>query len=245
MSPTTSPTRPGTLLVPGQCAAHDGPVDLTVMYVVHHAFRRDLGAFAEAAQRTPVADRATWQALARRWEFFSTVLHHHHSGEDAGLWPLLLQRVDAAGDAAGRATLEAMEAEHADIDPLLEACTAGFARLAEAADDDTRAALAVRLVAAREHLTRHLRHEETDALRLVQQHLTQEDWKRLDEEHFKAKYGFRETLGLVGWVLHGLPATTVKQLRRNPETRPLVILGRLLAVRGFERRKQVAFRYLA
>ena len=74
---------------------------------------------------------------------FATALHHHHSGEDAGLWPLLLSRADAAG----RTLLEAMEAEHGEIDPILQACAAGFARLAERPDADARAALVVRLVA--------------------------------------------------------------------------------------------------
>ena len=109
-------------------------------------------------------ERSTWRALAERWELFATTLHHHHSGEDAGLWPALMARADEEG----RATLEAMEAEHAEIDPVLTACTAGFARLAEQPDEDARAALAVRLVAARESLGRHLRHEETEAITLVQ-----------------------------------------------------------------------------
>ena len=108
---TTTPTRrrpewPVQLRLPGQTAAHEGPVDMHMMYVMHHAFRRDLAAFAAAAAVTPSADRDTWQALARRWELFSTALHHHHAGEDAGLWPRLLE----VADEQDRATLEAMEA---------------------------------------------------------------------------------------------------------------------------------------
>ena len=113
---------------PGQAAAPEGPVDMSMMYLMHHAFRRDLAAFAAASRCTPVDDRATWQALAERWAALREALHHHHNGEDTGLWPLLLER--ATTDE--RATLEAMEAEHAEIDPLLEACAAGFARLADA-----------------------------------------------------------------------------------------------------------------
>jgi hypothetical protein len=222
---TTTGTRP---LLPGQTADPQGPVDLTVMFVVHHAFRRDLAWFAAAAAHTPADDRATWRLLHRRWELFSTVLHQHHGGEDAGLWPLLLERAAAAHDVDARRTLEAMSAEHADIDPLLEACAAGFARLATSADDDARAALAVRLVAAREHLARHLRHEETEALVLVQRYLTQVDWERLEKEHFKADHSFRQTLALVAWVLQGLPQDA---LRRLPG-------------RGFRRRERQAFRYV-
>ena len=37
---------------------------MTLMYVMHHAFRRDLEAFAKAVPLTPVDDRQTWRALA-------------------------------------------------------------------------------------------------------------------------------------------------------------------------------------
>jgi hypothetical protein len=68
------------------------------------------------------------------------------------LWPQLLD----IADAEGRATLEAMEAEHAQIDPLLEACARGFERMVSGGTADDRAALAVRTAAARDTLGRHL-----------------------------------------------------------------------------------------
>src|SRR6195952_2622631 len=144
MSTTTHPAWPAQLHLPGQTAAPEGPVDMFMMYVMHHAFRRDLTVLTEAAQRTPASDRVAWPLLQQRWQVFAEALHGHHSGEDAGLWPLLLGR----GTPEDRETLEAMEAEHAEFEPLLEACEQGFARPAERADDDARAALAVRLPAA-------------------------------------------------------------------------------------------------
>jgi hypothetical protein len=83
------------LLLPGQAAAPEGPVDLAAMYLMHRAFRRDLDAFAAATAATagtPAADRQRWVRLARRFELFADVLHKHHHGEDVGLWPLLLER---------------------------------------------------------------------------------------------------------------------------------------------------------
>ena len=44
--------------LPGQAAAPAGPVDMTAMFVMHWAFRRDLDRFAAAVIRTPVEDRA-------------------------------------------------------------------------------------------------------------------------------------------------------------------------------------------
>ena len=54
--------------LPRQAAAPEGPVDVKMMYVMHHAFRRDLVMFAEAAAVTPADDREVWRALSRRWQ---------------------------------------------------------------------------------------------------------------------------------------------------------------------------------
>jgi hypothetical protein len=231
---------PAQVRLPGQTAAHPGPVDMTMMYVMHHAFRRDLSAFAAAAAATPVADREAWAALAVRWEMFSTALHHHHSGEDTGLWPLLMERTDDDG----RAVLQAMEEEHERIDPILEACAAGFARLARHADEDTRAALAVRLVAGRESLAEHLRHEETEAIAIVQQVMTNEDWERLEEEVFKQGITFKMVVTLVPWVLHEVPGPLRRQLFAQPGGRVHKLIWNLVR-RGFDRRERVAFRHVA
>jgi hemerythrin-like domain-containing protein len=201
MSTTTHPAWPAQLHLPGQTAAPEGPVDMFMMYVMHHAFRRDLTVLTEAAQRTPASDRVAWRLLQQRWQVFAEALHGHHSGEDAGLWPLLLDR----GTPEDRETLGAMEAEHAEFEPLLEACEQGFARLAERADDDARAALAVRLAATRECLARHLEHEETGAIPIIQRLLTQEDWERLDEEHFKEDLSPAKIVRIVPWAAYGVP----------------------------------------
>jgi hypothetical protein len=64
--------------LPGQALVAVGPHDQTGMYVMHHAFRRDLTAFESAVRNTPVGDAATWRALKARWARFGGVLHHHH-----------------------------------------------------------------------------------------------------------------------------------------------------------------------
>ena len=234
------PAWPAPIRLPGQTAAHPGPVDMTMMYLMHHAFRRDLAAFAAAAAATPVADREAWAALAVRWELFSSALHHHHTGEDTGLWPLLVERTDDDG----RAVLRAMEDEHARIDPILEACATGFARLATHPDEEARAALAVRLVAGRERLAEHLRHEETEAIAIIQQVLTPAEWERLDEEVFKEGITFSRIVALVPWVLHEVPGPVRRQLFAQPGGRMHHLIWRLTR-RGFDRRERVAFRHSA
>jgi iron-sulfur cluster repair protein YtfE (RIC family) len=238
MTTTATGTWPEQLTFPGQTAAHPGPVDMMMMYVMHHGFRRDLAAFASAAAATPTEARSSWRALAARWDLFAEVLHHHHAGEDAGLWPALLERADEAD----RQVLEAMEAEHAGIDPILAACAAGFERLAHHADEDARAALAVRLCAARESLGRHLRHEETEAIAIIQRVLTQEKWEHIEETHFKTDLAFAQILAIVPWCAHAVPGPLRRQVfaKTGPANHVLWLLTR----RGFERREALAFRYV-
>ncbi|MFL6117640.1 MAG: hemerythrin domain-containing protein, partial [Catenulispora sp.] len=69
----TSPTQfREQISLPGQTHIADGPYDQTPMYLMHHAFRRDLAAFAAAVPATPVEDRVTWRRLQQRWELFAT-----------------------------------------------------------------------------------------------------------------------------------------------------------------------------
>jgi hemerythrin-like domain-containing protein len=234
---TLTQPRSHQLRLPGQAAAHDGPSNLMNMYLAHHAFRRDLAAFATAVPLTPVEDREAWQALAERWAMFAEVLHHHHKAEDDWLWPLLAERADAEG----RATLEAMEAEHEQIDPTLEACAAGFARLAQRADLDARSALSVRLTAVREGLGRHLVHEETDAIRLVQTLLTAEDWAAF-EKRIEDTIRFSQVLRLVPWVMHELPHPAREQVFAETGTAHRLLWR--LTRRKFERLDNRAFRHL-
>ncbi len=239
---TTTATQhdhPTPIRLPGQAAAHEGPVDMTMMYLAHHAFRRDLGTFAAAVPVTPVDDQATWRAMGERWAMFSTVLHHHHEGEDTWVWPFLMERADASG----RAVLEAMEAEHAEIDPILAACAEGFDRLANHADADARAALAVRLVAARESLGRHLQHEETHAIALMQQVMTGAEWEELDR-HFKEQLRLRDVFALVPWILLDVPETVRAELFQLPGGRGHRLLWWLTRGR-FARRHARAFKHLA
>src|SRR5690242_800946 len=80
------------LVLPGQEAAPEGPVDIAPMYLMHHAFRRDVAAFAAVGLTVAVGDRARWARIGRRFAFFCSILHKHHSGEDRAMWPLLAER---------------------------------------------------------------------------------------------------------------------------------------------------------
>jgi hypothetical protein len=237
---TTTPT--AQMMLPGQAAAPAGPADMMMMYVMHHAFRRDLTRFTEAVGATPLEDRETWQALAVRWDRFFEVLHHHHSAEDDLIWPYLLERADAEE----RTTLDAMEAEHGEIDPLLTSVAEGFLALAgdrvPANGDDLRAALRVRMAATRDCLARHLEHEETEAIAILQRHTTAQSWKAIEDQIGKRK----STLPLwfmVGWCAEDVPRAKLDEIF-GAVGLPFKLLW--LVTRGrFRRSERAAFKYAA
>jgi hypothetical protein len=235
-------TSSGQLTLPGQAAAPAGPLDLSGMFLVHFAVRRDLLAFTAAAARTPVSDRKTWKALGKRWGRLGSVLHKHHTAEDGGLWPLLLERVRAADDRKAVEMLEAMSAEHDKMDLLLGRCSGTFARLASLGCDSSHLALPSDLAQLSALVHGHLRHEERDALALVQQYLTVEEWQRLEKEIFSKAYKPRDSSFALCWTLHGLPDEGREALFARPDAPPRVTWT--LKRPGFTRRERRAFRYV-
>jgi iron-sulfur cluster repair protein YtfE (RIC family) len=210
------------------------------MYVMHHAFRRDLAAFAAAVRNTPVGYAEVWTALARRWDFFAEVLHHHHQIEDDHIWPVLVARAAAEQRLEDVATLEAMEGEHEVIDPSLAACGAGFTAMTQQPSADQRNALDVHVTALHEALTAHLAHEERGALPLVQRTMTAAEWAT-SEAAARRAYGLRMMPTLLPWCLAGLPDAVVPAVQA--EVGAANIVAARLFMPRFARRDRLAFRY--
>ena len=127
-----------------------GAIDFTIMYVTHDAFRRDLGRFTAAS----AAGTAHSPGVRAGWETFKAQLLLHHSVEDTHLWPRV--RRAAAGLPSGLALLYEMEAEHAQIDPLLTAV--------DDALTGSGGNLARHVAGLTSTLEWHLKHEEEAAL---------------------------------------------------------------------------------
>ena len=237
---TAAAPYPHQLRLAGQVHVADGPLDMSGMYVLHHAFRRDLDRFAAAVRATPVDDAEVWRALQVRWARFGAMLHHHHGVEDTSIWPPLTALIRAAGDTAGLATVAAMHAEHQTIDPQLAACAAGFAGLVESPDPVARERLATLLETTREGLLRHLAHEETEALPLVQRYLPADAWQH-SEQIAKRTFGLRQLGYLVPWAAAGLGPEALERTFGEVGW-PFRVLFR--ATRGrFARSEAVAFRH--
>src|SRR6266699_1090718 len=134
-------------------------LDMSMMFAMHDALRRELAQVARIGRRTGDHPGQLLRA-ALGWELFKKFLLVHHQSEDDTLWPTL--RTNVAGQPDRVALADALEAEHAVIEPLLTAIDAaaadpdyGYQRFGDIVDE-----LAPKLTA-------HLAHEETDGLPLV------------------------------------------------------------------------------
>lgn len=227
--------------LPGQSHTAEGPHDHTGMYVMHFGFRRDLTNLASAVARTPLGDAATWRALQARWVLFAQVLHHHHAAEDDHYWPALSAAVARRGTAEDQRLVADMEDEHAEIDPALAACEAGFAEVIAHPCESHRAALEVRIATFREALDAHLAHEEGETLPLVQRVMTVEEFAASERAIERHGYPPRMIPTVVPWAWHRLPAEASDRIGAQAGAL-MRLLPRLLR-RRFERREQLAFRY--
>ena len=169
--------------------------DWTAMYAMHDALRRELGRLAEVADRDEAKARRVL-VEAPGWELFKTALHVHHTAEDEALWPVMRDALADRPD--GLALMDAMEAEHAAIDPVIADIDAGAAPLGGL------------VYALADGLTAHLRHEEEDALPLIDATLTAEQVAHFGQVH-GAKLG-PDGPRILPWLLDGADERTAETM---------------------------------
>ena len=168
-------------------------LDMTGMYVMHHALRRELEHLAKMTARPDDDPRAVLRTAAG-WQLFKTSLHIHHTTEDDALWPALRGHLATRPDEL--ALLEAMESEHAAVDEVIETIDGLLADPDAALDrlGDLVDSLAT-------GLTAHLKHEEDQTLPLIQAVATAQQWA-----HFGQVHGQRlgpDAPKLLPWLLDG------------------------------------------
>jgi iron-sulfur cluster repair protein YtfE (RIC family) len=174
-------------------------LDMSMMFAMHDALRRELVQVARIARlRDDHPGRLLRAALG--WELFKKFLLVHHQSEDDTLWPTL--RTNVAGQPDRVALADALEAEHAVIEPLLTAIDAaaadpdyGYQRFGDIVDE-----LATKLSA-------HLSHEETDGLPLIDVSLTAQEWQRFAQVHTERIRG--DAPMYMPWLLNGASPQTL------------------------------------
>jgi Hemerythrin HHE cation binding domain len=194
--------------LPGTDAARHGTgdADLTIMLAAHDAFRRDLTRLVRAAAAADLSDPARRRSVAAGWELFKHELHLHHTAEDDIIWPALRPRLAHSEHALS--VLDAMEAEHERIDPLLAAVDDGFAQRG----GDSLADVIDALVSS---LTGHLAHEERDGLPLIGAALNAAEWRGVGFKMAR-RNGLSEGGEMFAWILGGADGDAAATLRALP-----------------------------
>jgi iron-sulfur cluster repair protein YtfE (RIC family) len=165
------------------------------MVAFHDAFRRDLAHLAHTASRhrAHLDESAPHTAVLAGWELFKTQLHLYHTAEDDDLWPRM--RTHLADRPDQLALLQAMQDEHARIDPLLDAVDSALADR-----DGGHQRLGGTVDALASELHGHLRHEERDVLPLIDQSLTPAEWQAFGDDQ-RRRVGIRGAAQLFPWLL--------------------------------------------
>jgi hemerythrin-like domain-containing protein len=177
-------------------------LDMTAMYAAHAALRRDLELIAKTTSR-PDDDPRRIMRTAAGWTLFKKALDLHHSAEDEALWPQM--RETASDRPADLALLDAMEAEHDAIDPLVELIDDAVAD--PEAGPERLGGLTDALAAC---LSGHLRHEETEALPLMQEIVTEQQWQHFGQVN--ARLVGPDAPQVLPWLLDGADEQVVKTM---------------------------------
>src|SRR5215472_14556860 len=167
----------------------DAPADVRFMRALHAALRRDLSQLREVAGQLDRSVGAPPPVLAG-WDAFRAQLDNHHAAEDHDLWPVLRRELS---DPSELASVDAMVAEHRHIPPALAGVDAAVRGGGE-------------LTAAVERLSTvvldHLAHEEREVLPLIEQHLTQAQWRAFMHKE-RDRRSLRERPEFLAWILDG------------------------------------------
>ncbi|QEV16228.1 hemerythrin domain-containing protein [Streptomyces alboniger] len=177
--------------------------DMTVPYAMHNALRRELHFIARATARAdpePEPDPRHILRTAVGWTLFRKALRAHQTAEDDVLWPSL--RHALFGRPLCLARLEAIEAEHAVLDQLLEAIDQALA--GPDLGLDLFADLTGSLVTG---LRGHLRHEEESVFPVAQVVLSEDQWERFERAH--AQLIQADAAWILPWILDGAAERTV------------------------------------
>jgi Hemerythrin HHE cation binding domain len=179
-------------------------LDWSTMLAIHGALRRDLEQVGRIAGQKD--GDGTRLCASRGWGHFKKFLVAHHQVEDDALWPVL--RVHVADFPDQVAVVDALEAEHAVIEPLLEAVDNVAANSDEG--DHQLGDIVDELVTK---LTRHLVHEESEGRQLIDASLSAEEWQNFARSHGQRLLGDASTY--VPWLLEGASPETVEGFLAN------------------------------
>ena len=149
--------------------------DTKDMYTVHTMFRREYALLPGLVRTVAAKDQERARVVAHHVKLVNQILFHHHSSEDAALWPVLLKRAPREVDSV----VQLLESQHGyleilldEVDVRLDAWTAD----AGTAEGEALETTLHRLAAA---LYEHMGLEEKLALPLIERHVFASEWEAM------------------------------------------------------------------
>ena len=148
--------------------------DVRDMYVVHRVFRREFALIPRLVRSVDPGDIRRAAVVAGHARLILGGLDMHHTGEDALLWPKLLER-----DAPHTDLIHRMEAQHHRVEELIAELTAALPRWEAEARPAVSEEVASTFDALQVALFEHLADEEEHILPIAARCVTQEGVERL------------------------------------------------------------------
>jgi hypothetical protein len=174
------------------------PINVRDMAIVHRTFRTAYAESARLVRAAPAPSPGRVTFLADHIDFGIAALHIHHEGEDALLYPKLMQRVPEQV-----LMTEEVEHEHQLIRTALDAASAACATWRERPSAETGEALAAALDQLNSVAQRHLDDEEQKVVPLAAETLTQQEWDALGK-HGVAQFPRNKRAIAFGMILEPL-----------------------------------------
>ena len=196
--------------MPANSTVASAPARTEQMAVIHKVWRRGFPMVAGLVRRTPPGATGRSEPIALHLDFLLDGLHHHHTGEDENIWPLLVERASPHAD-----LVERMEAQHAVVAERSDRVRSLLEAWRESAVDGERLAVAIDEFTTA--LVEHLDEEEAHVVPLIRAHVSAAEWERFGQATFE-KFTNPEKLIATGtledvataeeaaWFTGGLPA---------------------------------------
>jgi len=212
-----------------QTPRQSAPIDTSEMPTVHTFFRREFRLAGGVVRGVAAGDATRAVEVSAHLEYVGRCLHHHHTGEDELVWPLLLQRVpDELAP-----IVHLMESQHERVDALLGEVERLRTQWQSTADAETRDRLADTLDLVYAHLAEHLDAEEERLLPIAARNLTYDEWHAMGERA-RSENPRKEMFLTFGMIQHdGDPEVVKRMLSTAPP--PVRVIVPRLARRAFRK----------
>ncbi len=148
--------------------------DTSDMLIPHNLFRSAFASAPDIIDRVPDGDAAQAAVVNSYFDNVLRFLDAHHGGEDALIWPLLIERC-----ASEAALISRMEGQHEAIHELRARTDTALRTWTDTPNQATGQAFANALASLHAELDVHFGEEEREILPLASKNLSPEEWGAL------------------------------------------------------------------